>query len=65
MALCRLGVQSIVIVDNDTVEASNLNRQLLYSSHHVGTRKADAAAAGLKVHTEQHDAIAGYFFSHV
>ena len=27
-ALCRTGVGSFVIMDNDTVEASNINRQL-------------------------------------
>lgn len=43
----RLGVGEVVMVDNDVVSASNLNRQVLYSGGDVGRRKVDAAIEGL------------------
>eukprot|EP00050_Salpingoeca_kvevrii_P002723 m.200953 g.200953 ORF g.200953 m.200953 type:complete len:268 (+) comp10670_c0_seq1:1942-2745(+) len=51
MALARLGIRRIVLVDCDVVEASNLNRQVLFSAADVGHPKTAAAAAGLAVHT--------------
>jgi adenylyltransferase/sulfurtransferase len=50
MALVRLGVRRVMLVDCDTVDASNLNRQLLFSQADVGRRKVDAAVAGLAHH---------------
>lgn len=50
MALARLGVRRIVLVDNDVVEVSNLNRQILFSTADVGNRKAEVAAASLSRH---------------
>jgi adenylyltransferase/sulfurtransferase len=41
------GVGALVIVDHDTVQASNLNRQCLYSESDIGAPKADAAARRL------------------
>ena len=43
-ALAGLGVGRLVLVDDDVVEASNLNRQVLYGVHDVGARKVDCAA---------------------
>lgn len=43
MALAELGIGRIFAVDFDTVELSNLNRQVLYSTDVVGERKVDAA----------------------
>ncbi len=43
----RLGVSEVVMVDNDVVSASNLNRQVLYSGGDIGRRKVDAAVEGL------------------
>jgi molybdopterin/thiamine biosynthesis adenylyltransferase len=43
MALAELGIGYILAVDFDTVELSNLNRQVLYSTEVVGERKVDAA----------------------
>lgn len=42
------GVGSIVIYDDDTVERSNLGRQLLYSESDIGKRKAIAATERLR-----------------
>ncbi|MEY8843411.1 ThiF family adenylyltransferase [Cribrihabitans sp. XS_ASV171] len=41
--LCRIGVKRLVLVDHDTVERSNLNRQILYTENDIGKRKVDAA----------------------
>ena len=38
-ALYRSGVRHFVLVDNDKVDASNLNRQIMYSSNDVGELK--------------------------
>ena len=42
--LVRAGVGELTVVDGDTFEASNLNRQILSSPHLFGTNKALAAA---------------------
>ena len=42
--LAAAGVGSIGIVDDDTVSASNLNRQILYDMSQVGKLKANCAA---------------------
>jgi len=47
----RLGIKKIFLIDNDVVEVTNLNRQLLFSRDDVGRRKVDAAADTLKHHT--------------
>ncbi len=41
MLLARSGVRQFVLIDDDVVEASNLNRQQ-YFPRHVGMRKVDA-----------------------
>lgn len=41
--LGRAGVGTLGIVDSDTVELSNLHRQILYSSDDIGKKKAIAA----------------------
>ena len=38
LVLC--GVKSITVVDLDTIEVSNLNRQFLFRREHVGHSKA-------------------------
>jgi adenylyltransferase/sulfurtransferase len=46
--LAAAGVGTLGIVDFDVVDDSNLQRQILYSIHEVGTSKVEAAAARLK-----------------
>jgi molybdopterin-synthase adenylyltransferase len=46
--LACAGVGRIVAVDDDTVELSNLNRQVLYRMSDIGRRKVDVAAEALR-----------------
>lgn len=43
MYLAGAGVGTIGLVDGDTVEASNLHRQVLHRSENVGKYKVDSA----------------------
>jgi molybdopterin-synthase adenylyltransferase len=45
--LACAGVGRIVTVDDDTIELSNLNRQVLYRMSDIGRRKVDVAAEAL------------------
>jgi molybdopterin/thiamine biosynthesis adenylyltransferase len=47
MALARLGVKELILVDKDVVEPSNLNRQILFNAQSLGRTKVEAAAAAL------------------
>ena len=40
-ALVRSGIGSITIVDNDTVAPSNINRQLIATTHSIGRKKTE------------------------
>ncbi len=46
--LAGAGVGTLGIVDSDTVELSNLHRQMIYSSDDIGKKKAIAAQARLR-----------------
>lgn len=48
VALCRLGVAKVTIIDKDVVELHNLNRQMLYSKQHVGQSKVTSAVEVLR-----------------
>ena len=45
--LAAAGVGKLVVVDGDTVETSNLQRQILYKANHVGFSKAESAQKSL------------------
>jgi molybdopterin/thiamine biosynthesis adenylyltransferase len=47
-ALACVGIGCLVLVDDDTVELSNLNRQILFAAADVGRPKVDAAADWLR-----------------
>ena len=46
--LAAAGVGKIIICDNDDIEISNLNRQVLHSTGRLGMRKTESAAAALR-----------------
>ena len=43
LGLARLGVKKIILVDKDTVDLTNMNRQILYKLSDVGLPKATTA----------------------
>lgn len=47
-ALARSGVGTIVVVDNDTVSLSNINRQIIATHDTVGMQKVDAVEQRIK-----------------
>ncbi len=42
-ALCRAGVGTLILIDNDTVNETNINRQAFATTDTVGMKKTDAA----------------------
>jgi molybdopterin/thiamine biosynthesis adenylyltransferase len=50
LSLATCGIGTIVGVDFDTVELSNLNRQVLYSEADIGAHKAEAAGRILRAY---------------
>ncbi|MEV0561419.1 ThiF family adenylyltransferase [Dactylosporangium sp. NPDC050588] len=48
LGLAMLGVGTVALVDFDTVEVQNLNRQVLYDTAGLGRPKAEAAAERLR-----------------
>ena len=42
-AICRMGVGKMILVDNDCVDITNLNRQLFATADTVGQKKCEAA----------------------
>ena len=42
-SLVRLGFQNITIIDNDVIEESNLNRQIISTRENIGEKKVDIA----------------------
>src|SRR5882672_623638 len=47
LALAAIGVGDLLLIDHDTVELKNLNRQLLYTDADIGRSKVEAAALRL------------------
>lgn len=48
LAIAGAGVRNIRLIDKDSVEASNLNRQFLYTRNDIGKRKIDVLADRLQ-----------------
>lgn len=48
MDLARLGVNELILLDYDTVEYHNLNRQILFDKSHIGKFKVDSAKETLE-----------------
>lgn len=46
--LAGLGVGKIILIDNDVIEKTNLNRQFLFSDRDVGTKKVVAAKKAIE-----------------
>ena len=44
-ALVRSGIGHVILVDYDTIEESNLNRQIISNEKHIGLYKVDEATA--------------------
>ena len=47
-ALCRAGITHFVLVDDDTVNQTNINRQIVANMDTIGMKKVDAMEAHLK-----------------
>jgi len=62
LLVARLGVKKIILIDNDMIEASNLNRQTLYSKQDMGKRKVDTAKFTLENLDNLCSEIAAYDF---
>jgi len=48
MLLAGSGIRSLTLVDNDTIEESNLNRQIVWSKDDIGQLKSDVLARELQ-----------------
>lgn len=48
--LLRLGIKKCILVDYDTVDIHNLNRQLMYGLEDVGKPKVEMAVKNSKHH---------------
>ena len=46
--LARTGIKKIIIVDSDTIDESNLNRQLMTNINNIGLYKTDVWADRIK-----------------
>ncbi|MDG4857110.1 ThiF family adenylyltransferase [Streptomyces sp. T-3] len=60
LALTAMGVGDLLLMDCDTVEAKNLNRQVLYTDADIGRSKTDAAAQRL-IQVNPHVTVAPVF----
>jgi molybdopterin/thiamine biosynthesis adenylyltransferase len=60
IALLRLGVKKIIIVDYDVVDNHNMNRQLMYSVKDIGQKKVDCAIKNAEFHNVGNTIIEGF-----
>ncbi|HYW77528.1 MAG TPA: HesA/MoeB/ThiF family protein [Gammaproteobacteria bacterium] len=56
--LAAAGIGTLGIADDDTLELSNLHRQILYTNEDIGRKKAEAAAERLKAFNPDISAVA-------
>lgn len=61
-ALVRSGIGRLLIVDHDTVDITNVNRQLIATSKNVGEKKTDAAKERFLAINPELDLVCGDFF---
>ena len=47
-ALARLGIGKLILIDNDVISESNINRQLFATTLTIGKKKTDAAAERIR-----------------
>lgn len=47
-ALIRSGIQNIIIIDSDSVEVTNLNRQIISTQEVIGRKKVDVCTERIK-----------------
>lgn len=50
IALLRMGVKKIIVVDYDVVDNHNMNRQLMFSVKDIGNNKVDCAIKNAEFH---------------
>lgn len=55
--LAAAGLGRLTLIDDDTVDLSNLQRQLLYTSHDVGRAKVDVAAEAIHARNPEVDVV--------
>lgn len=56
--LVRLGVKKLFLLDKDTVDYHNLNRQILFSKEDIGKPKVEAAKKALEKHNLRTELVA-------
>jgi molybdopterin/thiamine biosynthesis adenylyltransferase len=60
MALLRLGVKKIILVDYDVVDNHNMNRQLMYCVKDIGKKKVDCAIKNSEFHNVGNTEVVGF-----
>lgn len=50
IALLRMGLKKIIIIDYDVVDNHNMNRQLMYSVKDIGKKKIECALKNADFH---------------
>lgn len=48
LSFAAMGVGEITLIDNDSIDSSNLNRQILFTEKDMGRKKTEVAAAALQ-----------------
>ncbi|MEG0838834.1 MAG: tRNA threonylcarbamoyladenosine dehydratase [Hydrogenoanaerobacterium sp.] len=62
-ALCRAGIGHLLLIDSDTVDITNLNRQIFYTQKDAGVKKAKIATEHLRaINPSAEITAADYFY---